>query len=72
MESLFPRPPKTSVLSVRFVVSWFHSPDDLVYLTGTGEKGKGIKGKPLHYEGSIFHRVIPQFMLCASFQCVFA
>jgi peptidylprolyl isomerase len=29
----------------------------------TGEKGIGTKGKPLHYEGSIFHRVIPQFML---------
>jgi peptidylprolyl isomerase len=29
----------------------------------TGEKGIGTKGKPLHYKGSIFHRVIPQFML---------
>jgi peptidylprolyl isomerase len=29
----------------------------------TGEKGKGRAGKPLHYEGSYFHRVIPQFML---------
>jgi len=29
----------------------------------TGEKGVGKKGKPLHYKGSIFHRVIPQFML---------
>lgn len=29
----------------------------------TGEKGVGNKGKPLHYEGSSFHRVIPQFML---------
>ena len=29
----------------------------------TGEKGKGESGKPLHYKGSIFHRVIPQFML---------
>lgn len=29
----------------------------------TGEKGKGGSGKPLHYKGSIFHRVIPQFML---------
>lgn len=29
----------------------------------TGEKGKGKSGKPLHYKGSIFHRVIPQFML---------
>ena len=29
----------------------------------TGEKGTGKSGKPLHYKGSIFHRVIPQFML---------
>ncbi len=30
----------------------------------TGEKGIGkTYGKPLHYEGSSFHRVIPDFML---------
>lgn len=29
----------------------------------TGEKGKGKGGKPLHYKGSTFHRVIPKFML---------
>ncbi len=29
----------------------------------TGEKGKGQSGKPLSYKGSIFHRVIPEFML---------
>jgi peptidylprolyl isomerase len=28
----------------------------------TGEKGKGKLGKPLHFKGSKFHRVIPQFM----------
>ncbi|PSC68358.1 peptidyl-prolyl cis-trans isomerase CYP19-3 [Micractinium conductrix] len=28
----------------------------------TGEAGVGRKGKPLHYKGSIFHRVIPEFM----------
>ncbi|VDM83994.1 unnamed protein product, partial [Strongylus vulgaris] len=25
----------------------------------TGEKGMGKSGKPLHYKGSAFHRVIP-------------
>jgi len=29
----------------------------------TGEKGKGKSGKPLHFKGSKFHRVIQQFML---------
>ena len=29
----------------------------------TGEKGKGKKGKNLHYKDSVFHRVIPNFML---------
>ncbi len=28
----------------------------------TGEKGTGISGKPLHYKGSGFHRIIQQFM----------
>eukprot|EP00525_Craspedostauros_australis_P014053 CAMPEP_0198114248 /NCGR_PEP_ID=MMETSP1442-20131203/5685_1 /TAXON_ID= /ORGANISM="Craspedostauros australis, Strain CCMP3328" /LENGTH=264 /DNA_ID=CAMNT_0043771521 /DNA_START=56 /DNA_END=850 /DNA_ORIENTATION=- len=28
----------------------------------TGEKGTGKSGKPLHFKGSIFHRVIPGFM----------
>jgi hypothetical protein len=27
-----------------------------------GEKGVGKMGKPLHFKGSAFHRVIPQFM----------
>ena len=29
----------------------------------TGEKGTGKSGKPLHFKGSSFHRVIPGFML---------
>ena len=28
----------------------------------TGEKGIGREGKPLHFKGSTFHRVIPGFM----------
>ena len=29
----------------------------------TGEKGVGKSGKKMHYKGSIFHRIIPKFML---------
>nr|GMD54341.1 peptidyl-prolyl cis-trans isomerase CYP19-3 [Ipomoea batatas] len=33
-----------------------------------GEKGIGKSGKPLHYEGSAFHRIIPGFMCqCGDF-----
>ena len=28
----------------------------------TGEAGVGNSGKPLHYKGSAFHRIIPGFM----------
>ncbi|XP_047983322.1 peptidyl-prolyl cis-trans isomerase CYP19-3-like [Salvia hispanica] len=28
----------------------------------TGEKGIGSCGKPLHFKGSTFHRIIPEFM----------
>lgn len=29
----------------------------------TGEKGVGRSGKPLHYKGCTFHRIIPKFMI---------
>ncbi|KAJ7520156.1 hypothetical protein O6H91_20G069700 [Diphasiastrum complanatum] len=29
----------------------------------TGERGKGRSGKPLHYKGTVFHRIIPGFMI---------
>ncbi|KAJ6948259.1 peptidyl-prolyl cis-trans isomerase CYP20-1 [Populus alba x Populus x berolinensis] len=29
----------------------------------TGEKGIGKDGKPLHYKGNVFHRIIPSFMI---------
>jgi hypothetical protein len=32
----------------------------------TGEKGAGKMGKPMHFKNSIFHRVIPGFMLQVS------
>jgi peptidylprolyl isomerase len=31
--------------------------------SGTGEKGNSPSGVPLHYKGSTFHRVIPDFMI---------
>ncbi|XP_063992137.1 peptidyl-prolyl cis-trans isomerase D isoform X1 [Diachasmimorpha longicaudata] len=29
----------------------------------TGEKGIGTHGKKLHYKGTIFHKIVPQFMI---------
>lgn len=29
----------------------------------SGEKGTGRSGKPLHFKGCAFHRIIPQFMI---------
>merc|ERR1712209_104597 len=29
----------------------------------TGDKGMGKSGKPLHFKGSTFHRIIPNFMI---------
>ena len=37
----------------------------------TGEKGTGKSGKPLHYRGSTFHRVIPQFVIQVFFLFLF-
>ncbi|XP_010516182.1 PREDICTED: peptidyl-prolyl cis-trans isomerase CYP21-2 isoform X2 [Camelina sativa] len=34
-----------------------------VYPPGAGEKGVGNMGKPLYFKGSIFHRIIPGFMI---------
>ncbi len=31
----------------------------------TGEKGMGKSGKPLHFKGCAFHRIIPNFMIQA-------
>ncbi len=37
---------------------------ELLCLTHAGEKGKDpVSGKRLHYEGSTFHRIIPNFMI---------
>ena len=34
----------------------------------TGEKGTGKSGKPLHFNGSAFHRVITDTLVPASYQ----
>lgn len=34
-----------------------------LHLLNTGELGKSARGKPLHYKGTLFHRIIPGFMI---------
>ncbi len=31
--------------------------------SGTGEKGIGTLGKPLHFKGHAFHRIVPGFLV---------
>lgn len=32
-------------------------------MSSAGEKSKGSSGKPLHYKGTPFHRIVPGFMI---------
>ena len=38
---------------------------DFFFPNISGEKGVGKSGKPLHYKGSTFHRIIRSFMIQA-------
>ena len=40
-----------------------HTSSYPLLLNHPGEKGVGKSGKPLHFKGSAFHRIIPSFMI---------
>jgi peptidylprolyl isomerase len=44
------------------VSGWLASVADARSQTRRTEKGMGVSGKPLHFKGSLFHRIIPKFM----------
>lgn len=51
------------LLSIYCAIYWQGNTLIDLHLNCVGEKGVGKSGKPLHYKGSIFHRIIPSFMI---------
>ena len=33
------------------------------YALCTGERGKGLSNKPLHFLDNVFHRIVPNFLI---------
>lgn len=54
-----------SVLKYYTMLIWETTPymPYITFSSNLGEMGKGASGKPLHYKGTPFHRIIPGFML---------